>query len=81
MDPERDKLREVEDYIEGILPDDFGEVVWLDEDEWFDDDPPVNDDVPLSVEYDGLWGASDFLIEEAAQREAEYEYELWSEHE
>lgn len=40
---------------------------------WSDDEPDINDDFPMSVEYDGLWGASDFAIEQAAQDEARYE--------
>ena len=36
-------------------------------------EPDVDDDFPMSLEYDGLYGASDFEVEQAAQREAEYE--------
>lgn len=33
-------------------------------------EPDVDDDFPMSVEYDGLYGAPDFLVEQTAQDEA-----------
>ena len=42
-----------------------------------DDEPDVDDDFPMSVEYDGLYGAPDFLIEQSAQDEAAMEGGLW----
>lgn len=41
-----------------------------------DDDTDIDDDFPMSVEYDGLYGASDWLVEEAAAREDEFEREF-----
>jgi hypothetical protein len=37
------------------------------------DEPEIDDDFPMSVEYDGLWGGSDFQDEITAQRETEFE--------
>ena len=45
----------------------------------FDDDefePDTDDDFPMSLEYDGLWGAPDYLIEQSAQEEAGLEREV-----
>jgi DNA-directed RNA polymerase subunit RPC12/RpoP len=38
-----------------------------------DDEPDMDDDFPMSVEYDGLYGAPDFIVEQSAQDEARYE--------
>lgn len=43
------------------------------DDQIFGDEPDVSDDFPMSLEYDGLWGAPDYLVEETAQRESEFE--------
>lgn len=38
-----------------------------------DEETDVDDDFPMYVEYDGLWGGSDFAADEAAAREDAYE--------
>jgi hypothetical protein len=49
-----------------------------DEDEESDYEfPDVYDDFPMSLEYDGLWGASDFENDQASAREDEYEREMY----
>jgi hypothetical protein len=43
----------------------------------YEDEPEVDDDFPMYLEYDGLWGASDFENDQASAREDEYEREMY----
>ena len=53
------------------------EAILLSEVPRYDDDPSIDDDFPMSVEYDGLFGDSDFHNELTAQQEAEFEAEYF----
>ena len=50
------------------------------EDDGDDDEPDVDDDFPMYLEYDGLYGASDFAIEQSAQDEDRYEAEAYGDY-
>jgi hypothetical protein len=41
------------------------------------DEPDQNDDFPMYLEYDGLWGASDFASDQAAAEQDRFESEGW----
>lgn len=41
------------------------------------EEPDVNDDFPMALEYNGMYGASDFAIEQAAQEYDRYESEVF----
>jgi hypothetical protein len=42
-------------------------------------EPDVDDDFPMSLEYDGLYGVSDFAADQAAREEEQFERELLGE--
>lgn len=41
------------------------------------EEPEVDDDFPMYLEYDGMWGASDFDNDRAAAEYEAYEREVW----
>jgi hypothetical protein len=69
------------DWLTGVAFNDpeFLNIIVCEFDPEFDDEPDFDDDFPMSVEYDGLWGVSDFDADRASAEQDALEREFFGE--